>query len=469
MTFAICSLVLGKEYKKTVGRCTASQEAYVKRHGYTRITDESVYDESRPFPWFKIKLLQKYLSEYDHLVWMDADVLITNPDIRIESFVQMMRPDSFMLVGQDFQNLNTGVFILRNCPLAHEFLRDVWNKTEYMNHIWWEQAAVIDLWKNSAKYQPGIDILEHRHVNVMNAFHNEVDPKVHWLPGDFCIHFAGIHDKKTLENIQDWYVSQATRDPSGLKRLEKCIQERYTVDTFMFYNELDVLELRLELLAPRVERFVLVESELTHSGHPKPLYFENNKQRFTKWLDKITHVVIKADETPTDEDPWVREKFQRECILRGLEDVPNEATVMISDVDEIPDMTIFQRTHPVNSVHMWMFEYSFDYLFTGEPWFGTVVTNCELVKRMGPNYFRSNRWKFPPVAHAGWHLSSFGDAAHVVNKHLTFAHWKDERPVAMTKENFEKFIQQGVHTDGKTKLVPRPPEVPLPINFSIIQ
>jgi beta-1,4-mannosyl-glycoprotein beta-1,4-N-acetylglucosaminyltransferase len=112
---------------------------------------------------------------------------------------------------------------------------------------------------------------------------------------------------------------------------------------------------------------------------------------------------------------------------------------------------------------MWMFEYSFKYLFTGEPWFGTVITNCELVKRMGPNYFRSNRWKFPVIQYAGWHLSSFGDAAHVVNKHMTFAHWKDKRPVEMTKENFEKFIEHGLHTDGNTKLVPRPSDVPLPL------
>lgn len=234
------------------------------------------------------------------------------------------------------------------------------------------------------------------------------------------------------------------------------------VDAFMFYNELDVLELRLELLNPHVDIFILVESELTHSGHPKQLYFEQNKERFTKWIDKIQHIIIRADEMPKDEDPWVREKFQRECILRGLETIENEATVMISDVDEIPDMSRIQRTHPVVSIHMWMFEYSFKYMFTGEPWFGTVITNCELVKRMGPNYFRTNRWKFPYIPRAGWHLSSFGDAEHVVNKHLTFAHWKDKRTVEMTKENFENFIEHGIHTDGRTRLVFRSPDVPLP-------
>jgi hypothetical protein len=154
MRFAICSLVLGDEYKKTVKLCTQSQEEYALSHGYTRITDESVYDPNRPFPWSKIRLVQKYLKDYEFLVWMDADVLVTNPEIKIETFIGMMKPGAFMFLGHDFQNLNTGIFVIRNCPLAHEFLTDVWNKTEYMNHIWWEQAAVIDLWKNSAKYQP---------------------------------------------------------------------------------------------------------------------------------------------------------------------------------------------------------------------------------------------------------------------------------------------------------------------------
>lgn len=221
MRFAICSLALGDEYKKTVSLCTQSQEAYALRHGYTRIIDESVYDAGRPFPWSKILLVQKYLADYDFLVWMDADVLVTNPEIKIEVFLSMMKPGAFMFLGHDFQNLNTGVFVMRNCPLAHEFLIDVWNKTEYIHHIWWEQAAIIDLWKNSEKYQPCIDILPYEHINILNAFHYQVSPKVHWLPGDFCIHFAGIHDKDTLVKIQHFYATHSSSDPRGKERIKR--------------------------------------------------------------------------------------------------------------------------------------------------------------------------------------------------------------------------------------------------------
>ena len=244
------------------------------------------------------------------------------------------------------------------------------------------------------------------------------------------------------------------------------------VDTFMFYNELDILELRLTLLDEYVDRFVLVESELNHVGTSKELFFQRNKKRFEKWMHKIEHVIVTAEESPKDDNPWCREKYQRECILRGLDGVPNTAIVMVSDVDEIPDMTKIpfeQLPHIVTSVHMWMFEYSLKFLFTGEAWFGTVITNCEIFKRVGPNYLRDNRWKFPYIREAGWHLSSFGTPMHVWNKMQTYAHGKDAHHATQTPELFAEWIASGTHTDGKTQLIPRPDWVPLPGSPEVLQ
>lgn len=245
------------------------------------------------------------------------------------------------------------------------------------------------------------------------------------------------------------------------------------VDTFMFYNEYDVLELRLEVLDRYVDRFVLVEAEVNHVGGPKELFFQKNKERYAKWLPKITHVIVTAEESPKDENPWSREKYQRECILKGLDSsVPPDAIVMVSDVDEIPDLRIvpFEKLpHVFVSVHMWMFEYSLDYLFTGEPWFGTVLTTAEMFRRVGPNSLRDNRWKFPCVKYAGWHLSSFGTPEHVFNKMHTFAHAKDGHHAAQTSQTFKYFIDQGIHTDGKTPLIPRPEEAPLPAPIEVLR
>ena len=106
----------------------------------------------------------------------------------------------------------------------------------------------------------------------------------------------------------------------------------------MFYNELDTLELRLTVLDPYVDQFVLVESELTHGCQPKELHFQKNRERFEKWLPKIRHIIVTEEESPKDDNPWSREKYQRECILRGLDGIPDDAHVMVSDVDEIPNM-----------------------------------------------------------------------------------------------------------------------------------
>jgi beta-1,4-mannosyl-glycoprotein beta-1,4-N-acetylglucosaminyltransferase len=244
------------------------------------------------------------------------------------------------------------------------------------------------------------------------------------------------------------------------------------VDAFMFYNELDILELRLELLDRYVDRFVLVESEVTHVGGPKELFFQNNRERFAKWLPKIEHVIVTTEEAPKDSNPWSREKYQRHSVLRGLDGVPPEAIVMVSDVDEIPDMSIVRYEkleHSMTAVHMWMFEYSLDYLFTGEAWFGTVITNCELLKRVGPNSLRDARWKMPHFRYAGWHLSSFGTPMTVWTKFQTYAHAKDGHHADQTPETFEHLIENGIHTDGKTTLVRRPAEVPLPAPVEVLR
>jgi beta-1,4-mannosyl-glycoprotein beta-1,4-N-acetylglucosaminyltransferase len=239
----------------------------------------------------------------------------------------------------------------------------------------------------------------------------------------------------------------------------------------MFYNEFDILELRLQTLDEYVDLFVLVEAEVNHVGGPKELFFETHKERYAKWLPKICHVIVKSDECPTDKDPWSREKYQRHCILRGLEGVSDSSLVMISDVDEIPDMSrvpFENMPHGIMSLHMWLFVYSLDFLCETEPWYGTVITTVENVRKYGPNEFRDHRWKFPTVPYAGWHLSSFGDAAHVLNKMQTYAHAHDGNH-ENTFESIKKCIEKGIFVDGKTELKPRGPEVPLPGSIEVLR
>jgi beta-1,4-mannosyl-glycoprotein beta-1,4-N-acetylglucosaminyltransferase len=104
-------------------------------------------------------------------------------------------------------------------------------------------------------------------------------------------------------------------------------------DCFLFYNELELLDIRLHEMAPYVDHFVIVEAKETFRGRKKPLYFAENAHRFKPFEDKIIHVVIE-DLQQTD-DPWDREHYQREQIMRGLKGCHAKDIILISDVDEI--------------------------------------------------------------------------------------------------------------------------------------
>ncbi len=106
-------------------------------------------------------------------------------------------------------------------------------------------------------------------------------------------------------------------------------------DCFTFFNEFDLLEIRLNELDSVVDKFVLVEATKTFSGLEKPLYFENNKQKFERFLDKIIHVVV--DDYPDMSGDWVIENYQRNAISRGLVNCKDEDVILVSDCDEIPN------------------------------------------------------------------------------------------------------------------------------------
>jgi beta-1,4-mannosyl-glycoprotein beta-1,4-N-acetylglucosaminyltransferase len=113
-------------------------------------------------------------------------------------------------------------------------------------------------------------------------------------------------------------------------------------DCFTFFNELDVLEIRLAELDPLVDFFVLVEATRTFTGKPKPLYYADNRQRYERYTHKIIHVVV--DDLPLDAPThWIRESYQRDCIIRGLAQARPDDRILISDCDEIPKPDILRR------------------------------------------------------------------------------------------------------------------------------
>jgi hypothetical protein len=105
-------------------------------------------------------------------------------------------------------------------------------------------------------------------------------------------------------------------------------------DCFPFFNELDILEIRLHELSPVVDRFVLAEATTTFSGAPKPLHFLENRKRFAAFADRITHIVV--ENVPQNvRSAWDRRRHQVDALMRGLGEAKADDLVLLSDVDEI--------------------------------------------------------------------------------------------------------------------------------------
>ena len=105
-------------------------------------------------------------------------------------------------------------------------------------------------------------------------------------------------------------------------------------DCFQFFNELDMLKIRLNVMSPIVDKFVISEATETFSGLKKPLYYEENKEMFAEFQDKIIHVVV--DDTP-EGFTHDRDTFQKNAVTRGLKNCTDEDIIIFSDLDEIPN------------------------------------------------------------------------------------------------------------------------------------
>ena len=105
-------------------------------------------------------------------------------------------------------------------------------------------------------------------------------------------------------------------------------------DCFMFFNELEILKLRLEYLSPYVDYFVIVESRKTLQGKHKSLFFEENKEKFQNHLHKIKHIII--NDFPTGVAPFTMESIQRNAMTSCLKNCNDHDLIMISDIDELP-------------------------------------------------------------------------------------------------------------------------------------
>ena len=217
-------------------------------------------------------------------------------------------------------------------------------------------------------------------------------------------------------------------------------------DCFTFYNEYDLLELRLKEHWDHVDYFVIAEANKTHQGYDKPLLLEENWNRFKDFHDKIIH--IKVDDMPIHPNAWVLENFQRDALSRGLLNANSEDIIVVSDCDELMRKETFEYMRNDVNRNIWtcrspMFYYKLNYMMVApQSYFINAVATRKGVNA-STQTMRNSTLQFSQlphnystpelhvIQHAGWHFTYFGNTEHAANKLRNFAHqesvhWADK-------------------------------------------
>tara|TARA_R110001592_G_scaffold317062_2_gene593734 strand:+ start:11702 stop:12568 length:867 start_codon:yes stop_codon:yes gene_type:complete len=227
-------------------------------------------------------------------------------------------------------------------------------------------------------------------------------------------------------------------------------------DTFMFFNEFDLLEVRLEYLYDLVDKFVITEADITQSGEKKPLYFQENRERYSKWEDKIIYnkvTNVPRDFTLRDRDDntnkilnymsdykfyphdvwrYDNETYQKECILLALTECDDNDLILFSDLDEIPRKDVIKKLTSVDfpsDTHITLQQTMCQYYVNvkkDEIWHGTTVFPYSLVKDFscGLNTTRcaDGIERGVKMADSGWHLTFLGGIEKIKEKIRAYGH-----------------------------------------------
>jgi beta-1,4-mannosyl-glycoprotein beta-1,4-N-acetylglucosaminyltransferase len=238
-------------------------------------------------------------------------------------------------------------------------------------------------------------------------------------------------------------------------------------DCFLFFDELDLLELRLDLLYSHVDQFVIVESAITFQGDPKPFNLEKAWPRFIKYADKITYLKIEAysidfsnlpyiSEPKTSDEVilnriyqhikacphfdkkrefwWGNDFFQRECLWRALDLLgpSDDDFILISDVDEIPDPDNIEtlKKSVESGVVLCLQQHEFCYFlnyYHNTDWLGTCCFIFGSFKNHSLNSIRfsvkrDEKLRTSIISNGGWHFTSLGTVEKIKQKIKSWGH-----------------------------------------------
>ena len=245
-------------------------------------------------------------------------------------------------------------------------------------------------------------------------------------------------------------------------------------DCFMYFDEEIVLDLRLNLLHKYVDYFVIVESIFTHKGDKRELCF--NHKKFEKFKDKIIYLIY--DEQPnniekissTDNENEKSRKYilnaanrengQRNFIMRGLQNASSDDMILVSDVDEIPNLEglNFEKINKkLILFNQDMFYYKFNLKLPGLVWTGTKA--CKKKYLITPQWLRNIKDRKYPfyrldtifskmkhisirfIDEGGWHFSNIKTAVQIEHKLKSYLHHREFDQSPISKNQIDEIIK----------------------------
>jgi len=246
-------------------------------------------------------------------------------------------------------------------------------------------------------------------------------------------------------------------------------------DCFMYFDEDLLLDIRLNTLNKYVKKFVITEATYTHNGNPKKLNFDI--KNFNKFKDKISYIVVdeqpqnilKLSEDDTKEirgeklilNGMARDYFQRENLKKGLVDSLNEDLIIISDLDEIPNLETIDFNLIKNNIVIFeqkMFYYKLNLLYEEFKWFGSKAIKKK--NFISPQWLRNiksrkySKWRLDTlfskkkysnliyVKNGGWHFTCIRNAADLEKKLLNFAHHHEFEESGLKLNDIQNLIKE---------------------------
>ena len=211
------------------------------------------------------------------------------------------------------------------------------------------------------------------------------------------------------------------------------------IDCFMYFDEDLVLDIRLNTLNDKVDKFIIAEATKDHAGKDKKLNFKI--ENFSKFKDKIQYIVI--DNLPINvkspKKGWhenhARDQFQRNSLEKGYREFNDEDLIMISDIDEIPNPKKLEEFNIKNKYACFLqknFQSKINLMnITDEDWPGTKICQKRYLK--SPQWLRNLKIKKKPfwkifnkniqlINNGGWHFSFLKSPESIKNKIISYSH-----------------------------------------------